>query len=548
MTRVGTRGRLGLLAAGAVALCLVVLLVQGTESRGASAKRETLRVGYSSFPDYMDPQLSYTLEGWTAMYETYIPLLTYQRADGRAGTTIIPGLARGLPKITDGGRTYTLFLRRGLHYSDGRPVKASDFEHAVKRLLRMFSGGAPFYTVIVGARQYLRTRSGDIGGIVTNDKTGRIEIHLRRPDGTFPQLLAVPFAAPVPTSTPMRDRSFDPPPATGPYVISKISPSGWTYRRNPAWTGGNGKRMPQLPDGNVDRIVVRVVRDRAAQVRQVLKGKLDWMQAQPPPDRLEDLQRDYAGTQLLAEVYLNTQYFWMNTKRPPFDDLRVREAANYAVDRSVLAGIYRGRLSPTQQILPPGMPGYRKFEPFPYDLERARQLVAAANPRDREITVWTDTEEPHRQAAAYYRDQLEAIGLRPRLKVLDALEYFFAIGNISRTDLDTGFSNWWADYAHPDDFFQPLLFGSSILPSFNGNFAQLSIPALDARARGLARQSLTPHRERAYAALDRAYMKRAPWVPFGNFDLHLFVSKRVDIDGVAWSPLFGGDLASFRFD
>lgn len=536
-----------MLAGGAVVLFLFALLGSGSDSRGATTSPHILRVAFGSFPDYMDPQLSYTLEGWTAMYETYIPLLTYQRANGRAGAEIIPGLARELPKVSDDGRTYTLFLRRGLKYSDGRPVKASDFEYAVKRLLRMYSGGLPFYMVIVGADRYLRTKQGGISGIVADDGTGRIEIRLRRPSGSFPQLLAIPFAAPVPVGTPMRDRSFDPPPATGPYSFDAIDFRGWTYERNPAWAG-NGRRMPQLPDGFADRIEVRVVRDPDAQVRQVLNGHLDWMLGPPPRERLADLQRDYGGTQLRVESSLNTQYFWMNTGRPPFDDLRVREAANYAVDRSVLRGIYDGRLSPTQQILPPGMPGYSRFEPFPYDLERARRLVAAADPRDREITVWVDTEEPHRQAAAYYRDQLRSIGLRPRLKVVDAFNYFTATGNSSRRDLDTGFSNWFADYAHPDDFFRPLLFGSSILPSFNANFAQLNAPALDARAKRLSRKPLTPRRERAYAALDRAYMKLAPWVPYGNFALHLFVAKRVDLNRVIWNPLIGPDLASFRFD
>ena len=545
MMRVGTRGRVWLLVAGAVVLCLAVLLGRGDESRGANAGPLKMRVAFSAFPDYMDPQLSYTFEGWTAMYETYIPLLTYQRANGRAGARIIPGLARGLPRVSNGGRTYTLFLRRGLRYSDGRPVRASDFEYAVKRLLRVYSGGFPFYLAIVGTSRYLRTRKGGIRGIVTNDRIGRIEIHLHQANGSFPQLLAVPFAAPVPAGTPMRDRSFHPPPATGPYAFDTIGRHGWTYERNPAWVRGNGRRMPQLPDGFADRIEVRVVRDPNAQVRQVLSGRLDWMLGPPPHERLAELRRDH-GTQLRFEPNLNTQYFWMNTTQPPFDDLRVREAANYAVDRSVLRGIYDGRLNPTQQILPPGMPGHSRFELFPYDLEKARQLVATAAPRDREVTVWVDTEEPHRQAAQYYRDQLQAIGLRPHLKVVDALDYFTAIGNSSRPDLDTGFSNWFADYAHPDDFFRPLLFGSSILSSFNGNFAQLRAPALDSKAKRLSRQPLTPRRERAYAALDRAYMELAPWVPYGNFNLQLFAAKRIDLDGVVWNPLIGPDLASFR--
>ena len=116
------------------------------------------------FPDYLDPALSYTAEGWTAMYDTYIPLLTYAHASGKAGSEVIPGLAKSLPKITDGGKTYTLFLRKGLKYSDGSPVKASDFTFAVERMFKLNSGGSPFYTDIVGAEKFAETKKGGIPG------------------------------------------------------------------------------------------------------------------------------------------------------------------------------------------------------------------------------------------------------------------------------------------------------------------------------------------------------------------------------------------------
>lgn len=548
MTRVGTKGRLWLLTAGLMVLGLVVLFGRGAESRGATASPSTLRVAFGSFPDYMDPQLSYTHEGWTAMYETYIPLLTYQRANGRAGAEIVPGLAAGLPEVSDDGRTYTLFLRQGLRYSDGSPVKASDFEYAVKRLLELLSGGAPFYAVIVGAERYEEVRRGDIRGIVTDNATGRIVIHLTEPNSTFPQLLAVPFAAPVPPSTPMRDQSFSPPPATGPYSFTSIDFDGWTYERNPVWAGGNGALMSHLPGGYADRIEARVVRGSNSRVKQVMRGKLDFMEAPPAGKRLAELRRRYGGTQLGAGPILSTYYFWMNTRKAPFNDRRVREAANYAVNRKALARIYHGQMEPTQQILPPGMPGYRKLAPYPYDMSKARRLVAKADPADRQVTVWTDTESPNAEAGAYYARQLRRIGIRTRLKVLGADFYFSVIGRRSTANLDTGWANWFADFSHPDDFFQPLLLGSNILRFNNGNFAQINVPALNKRIERLNRRPLVPGTEPGYAALDRGYMRLAPWVPFGNFTLPFLVSKRVNLDQVVWNPLIGADLASFRFE
>ncbi|HEX6154313.1 MAG TPA: ABC transporter substrate-binding protein, partial [Solirubrobacterales bacterium] len=148
------------------------------ETSGGGKQGGILKGTYASFPDYMDPALSYTAEGWSAMADTYIPLLTYKHASGEEGSEVIPGLAEDLPEITNGGKTYTLKLRPGLKYSDGSPVKASDFRFAVERMIELNSGGSPFYLTIVGAEKFAETKQGPIPGIKTNDKTGEIVINL----------------------------------------------------------------------------------------------------------------------------------------------------------------------------------------------------------------------------------------------------------------------------------------------------------------------------------------------------------------------------------
>ena len=200
----------------------------------------------------MDPALSYSLEGWTSMWETYVPLLTYRHADGAAGAQLIPGLARAMPKITDGGKTYTLYLRKGLRYSDGTPVRASDFGATIERALAMNSPGSPFYTDIVGAEKFAETKKGHIGGIESDDATGRIVIHLVQPRGTFSNELAMLFAAPLPAGTKRTDLSAGPPPGTGPYEIVSSTPGrGWEYRRNPEWATHDARLLPQIPVGQL---------------------------------------------------------------------------------------------------------------------------------------------------------------------------------------------------------------------------------------------------------------------------------------------------------
>ena len=121
------------------------------DTSGGGTTGGTLSAYYTSSPDYMDPALSYTQEGWTALWNVYTPLLTYKHAEGAEGATLIPGLAEALPEISPDGKTYKLKLRPGLKFSDGTPVKASDFEHTIKRVLNLESGGSAFYLPIVGA-------------------------------------------------------------------------------------------------------------------------------------------------------------------------------------------------------------------------------------------------------------------------------------------------------------------------------------------------------------------------------------------------------------
>lgn len=531
--------------AALVGLAAIGLSACGSSEDGEG--RTTLRGTFVAFPDYLDPSLSFSAEGWTSMQNVYLPLLTYAHANGAAGTKLIPGLARDLPRIGDGGRKYTLFLRPGLEYSDGEPVRASDFKFALERLFLINSPGAPFYTVIAGAQKFSETRKGGIPGIETDDASGKVVIHLTEPSGSFSYLLGLMFAAPLPPGTPAEDQTADPPPATGPYEITEVKPGRkWRYARNPAWARANHEAMPELPSGHVDAIEMVLQTNQSTQVNDVEHGRFDFMKNPPPPDRYAEVKRKYDGTQFRAETTISNFYFWMNTQRPPFDDVRVRRAVNYAIDPAALERIYAGTVTASQQILPPGMPGYEKFVLYPHDMAKARALIAAAKPSDRDVTVWTNDASPNDEAAEYYEQVLEQLGFHAKLKKVSASTYFTLIGNQGTPDLDTGWSNWLLDYPHPNDYFQPQLAGESIAKVSNTNWAMFDDPAVNEKIRELGRQQLGPSQERAYAALDREVMKQAPWAPFGNLSFGIFVSDAVDLDKVIFSQIFGQDLTSFE--
>ena len=520
-----------------------------TSGGGGGKEGGILNATYASFPDYMDPQLSYTAEGWTAMGEVYIPLLTYKHGEGQEGSEVVPGLAKEMPKLSNGGKTYTLFLRPGLKYSDGTPVKASDFPYAIERLFKVNSGGSPFYTTIVGAEKFAETKTGGIPGIKTNDKTGEIKIELEKPRGTFPFELALMFAAPVPKGTPNEDLSANPPPGTGPYMITKSQPGrGWEYERNPYWAKANSKAMPEYPTGLIDGAKITIVRNPQTQVNDIEQGKYDWMQNPPPADRYTEVKEKYEGTQFKVEPTISTYYFWMNTTKPPFNDVKVRQAVNYAIDPAALERIYSGQIKGTHQILPPGMPGYKKFDPYPHSMEKAKEMLKEANPSDMNITVWTDTESPNNEAGEYYEGVLKELGFNTKLKIINADNYFTVIGNQSTPDLDTGWSDWFEDYPHPNDFFQPLLAGESILQTNNGNFANIDEPSLNKETAKLGEEELGPEQEEKYAELDKKYMELAPWAPYGTRTLSTFVSSNVNLENIIYNPTFFQYLTSFELN
>ena len=522
----------------------------GDSSTSGSGANEggTLLGAYASFPDYLDPALSHTLEGWTATYDTYIPLLTYAHESGQAGSKVIPGLAEALPKVSGDGKTYELTLRKGLKYSNGEPVVASDFTHSLERAFILNSGGSPFYEGIVGAAKFLKTKKGGIPGVETDDKTGKITIHLENPDGSFESELALPYVALLPAKTPDKDLTAEPPPATGPYVITKSEPGrGWEYERNPQWAKNNAKLMPEIPSGHVDKIKIQVLRNPQTEVNYVESGKLDWMGNEVPPDRYQDVKSKYEGTQFRIEPTFSNYFFWMNTTQEPFNDVKVRQAVNYAIDPAALERIYSGRLEAGQQILPPGMPGYKKLNLYPHNMKKAKELIAEANPSDKEIVVWTNNESPSDDAGTYYQGVLQELGFKVELKILSPDNYFTVITNSSTPELDTGWANWFLEYPSPNGFFQPLLSEDSIAQVGGTNLPRFADPALSKKIAELGEQPVGPQQEAEYAQLDKEFMEEAPLAPYGTSTAATFVSSAINLDNVVFTPSFGQDLASFEF-
>jgi peptide/nickel transport system substrate-binding protein len=521
------------------------------DAGGQGKQGGSITISQTTQPDFLDPALSYTTGGWEPMWLVYTPLITYKRSEGREGTELIPGVAEELPTISEDGRTYELTLRKGLSYSDGTRAKASDFEHTIKRVLNLESGGSGFFLAIEGAQEYVENgkADADIPGIQTNDRTGEISIRLIEPDGTFSNALAMNFAGLVPGDTPFENLTKDPPPGIGPYKITESVPNRqFVLEKNDRFN------IPGISKGNVEKITTVIVSSRARQTQDVISGELDYMRDPPPPDLKPEVKAKYAD-RYEEHVTNSTYYVFMNSREPPFDKKEVREAVNYGIDKPALARLFAGEMTPGCSFLPPGVPGYDQaldVEDCPWgdpneppDLERARQMIKDAGAEGADVTVWGDTFDPHDELAQAYADMLNKMGLDAKPKIIDAAVFGQTVGNAS-TEAQTGVNNWFQDFPHPKNFMF-LVDGKSIQPTNNQNVGNVDDPEITS---GIAELSLEPKLTSEIAErwgeLNKQLVEEAWVAAYGHTKLSTFMSERMDFKNCSlFHPVYGNDYSSF---
>lgn len=527
----------------------------GGTSTGGSAASDggggktggSIKTAYTSFPDYLDPALSYTQEGWQSIWTVYTPLLTYNHAEGEEGATVVPGLAEEMPDISADGKTYTLKLRNGLKYSDGSAVKSSDFEHSIQRVLNLESGGSSFYLGIEGAEKYVKggKANADISGIETNNQTGEITIKLLKPDGRFPYILAMPFASLVPGDTPFKNMTKDPPPGVGPYEFKNVRINrGYDLAKVASFN------VPDQQVGKLDNIRVDVVKNRRRQTQDTIQNKIDYMNDPPAPDQLRDVRAQYTDKRYKEFVTNSTYYYFLNHRVAPFDKPEVRQAVNFAVDKRSLARLFGGLLEPGCNFLPPGMKGYEKIDPCPWgdptaapNVEKARALIKQAGVEGDSVTVFGNDEPEAKSLAEYLSDVLNDIGLKAKPRIVEASVYFTTVGN-QKTKAQTGFANWFQDFPHPGNFFF-LVDGKSIQQTNNQNFGNVDDPDLNAIFNKADQNADIDAVAPEYAKADKMLVERAHVVPYGHRKLTVFYSDRMDFDDcTVWHPVFNLDFTN----
>jgi peptide/nickel transport system substrate-binding protein len=537
---------------------LALALVIGVSACGSSSTSSTssgtggtATVLMGTAPDSLDPGLGFTTQSYEATWITYTGLVTYAHATGEAGTKLIAGLAESLPTVSSDGKTYAFTLRKGLAYSDGTPVKASDFTHTIERAIKLGWGEKELLTEnIVGGEAFDKGKASTISGIQTDDATGKITVKLVAPYGPFLNVLAFPAAGLVPGSTPMKSLPNTPPPGVGAYEIASVVPNkSFSLVRNPHFSSST---IPGVPAGHVN-VDVKIVSNNQSEAEQVLDNSADVFDYNDtiPPTLLAKVQAQ-AKERYAKESTVSGEYFFLNVKSKPFSSSLVREAVNYALDRRALQRLDSGMLDPACFFLPVGMPGHPSA-PCPDgepsagpNLAKAKELVQKSGLAGTSVTVWGGSRAPHKEFVDYYAGVLNEIGLKATEKIVADAQYYPTVGNLSNK-VQTGWMSFSQDFPNPIDFYQ-LLDAHSILPTENHNLSQVDDPHIQSE---LAALSPTPSSQldsvlSRWQALDLYTAQKAYMAPFGYDEVPKFFSDRIDFGAAVFHPVYGNDWSSLQ--
>jgi peptide/nickel transport system substrate-binding protein len=526
-----------------LAAAALVASIAGTASAEYMQEHRggTLRMVARSAAGTIDPHVNYSLQFWQMFQVTHDGLLGFKKAAGAEGFKVVPNLAEAMPQIADDGKTYTFKLRQGIKFSDGREVTVKDVVASLQRIYKV-SGptSGTFYRNIVGADKCLETPAGCTleGGVEADEAAHTVTIRLTQPDPELIYKLAVPHAVILPADAPAEDSGTKPIPGTGPYMMASYDPNtSLKLARNPHFKVWSEEAQP---DGYPDEIVYDFGLTDEAEVTAVQNGEADWMFDQPPTDRLAEL-----GTKYQDRVHINqltaVWYAPMNTNIPPFNNVKARQAVNYAIDRSALVNLFGGPVlaSPTCQILPIGFPGYEPYCPYTEnpgaewsapDLEKAKQLVQESGTAGQKVTIIVEDTAISRSIGVYLQSVLAEIGYDAAVKAISPNIHFTYVQN-TNNNVQMSVSQWYQDYPAASNFLYVLLSCDSFHPGSDSsvNIAGFCDKDLDAQMKKALELGITDQAaaNKLWTEIDKKMVDAAPWAPLYNPKHIDFVSERL---------------------
>lgn len=519
----------------------------------------TLRIAGTSDVDYMDPGAMYYTLSWTLARGVVRTLVTYPAvADFEEQNKLVPDLATETGQSNEEATEWTYTLKDGVVYGPalggedvpgvtGEPITSGDIKYAIERLfIPSVGAGYPnYYEDIEGVQEFSDGDADEITGIETPDDQ-TIVFHLSKPVGDWDFRMAMPAASPIPRSfaeqfDEKKDSNYDNSMvATGPYYVAEWTPEEQiTLERNEHWD----EATDDVRKAYVDTVDWTLGLDNDVGVDQILNGDYELgLDVSPQGPALERVvNTPELNDRMINEPSLCTRYVWLNARIEPFDDPLVREAVNFAIDRSNIKRVFGGPITGpiATSIVPPGMTGHlpaEEYNPFESpnmagDMDQAKELMAQAgyaDGYDGKVLFVGASDPPHDRIAETVRADLEELGFSNlNVRTPAFPNQYTQFYSVPAKNVGVGTSaGWCKDYNDAFTFLDPLFHGRNIRDSGNYNYSELDDSALnDAidEAAGLAGDE----RVAAWEEANRLATESAVWVPWSWDDETIIYSENL---------------------
>ena len=320
-----------------------------TATTGASPsgpqKGGTLVITYASEPTSLDPAVAWDVFIWQIEQTIFDNLYRYKMKTGIEGTELEPSLAEAMPEITNGGKTYLIHLKKGVKFAPpvDREVTAEDFKYSFERMMRLpMAPGTSFYTGIVGAADFQAGKADTVAGYKVVDPS-TIQIELTQPDASFLYILSMQFTDVVAKEWVEKwgeKKISRHPLGSGPFTLES-----WTTGREIVLKRNPNYRAPE--EVWLDAIEYQLAVQQSTAFLKIQRGEVDVLGMGIPP---ADMARVKADPKLKDSVYsepiIGLSCLAMDVNTKPFDNVKVRQAISWAVNRDKLIKVLGGGPTP----------------------------------------------------------------------------------------------------------------------------------------------------------------------------------------------------------
>ncbi len=516
---VTTAGSLGLAACGGKSSSVTSSPGVQTPKKGGS-----LVIAWNGEPASLDPAIAYNLIDWQICHDVFDTLYQFAPKPGIAGTQLEPGLATSMPQLTNGGKTYTIPLKHGVKFQPpvSREVTAEDFKYSFERMMKLpLAPGTSFYTGVVGADEFMNGKAAHISGFKVVDPY-TLQITLKSPNLAFIDELSMYFCSPIPKEWVEKwgDRQVARHPlGTGPFMLDHWTPGQEiVLKRNPNYRDASHVWLDQVR-------YAMSVNPQTAFLRLKL-GQVDVLGDMVPAANVASVTHDPVWKQYVYSMpEVGTIYLSLNTQMKPLDNVKVRQAISWAINRDKLVRLLAGQAKPLYQIYPPGMPGYQADKKwYGYDPAKAKALLAEAGyPNGFTTMLYTDNVDPDPKLMGSIQNDLAAVGIKAGVKTMSN-QTFWSQRSTPKTLTISSFL-WFMDFPDPVDWMTLFLKSSAVNGGQNSSFWWS--PTVEQLYKEAQASTDPAARLAKYDEIQATIMDQAAWVTLYSPVLTSMCSKNV---------------------